>query len=100
MIQDFSQGYYCTSMDIQTYDDGPAIARPLHRFIQSHLFTKESRVIMRVGLDSGPTFDVKPESAIPDDVLGMPRELIDNQGEEDIFILKPEYVDIVGQYNG
>lgn len=101
MIQDFSEGYYQTSMNIHEYDRGPSMDKYFYKFINSELFqTKDEPVLMRVGLDEGPLFEVKPENGIPRDVLALPPELCSVTGEESVFVLKPEYTDSIGEYHG
>jgi len=102
MIEDFSSGYYRATMDVQEYDDGPVIERGLYDFINRKLYlNSEAPVMMRVGLDAGATFEVDAETAIPRDVLALPRELCSRaDGERNVFVLKSEYADTVGRYNG
>jgi hypothetical protein len=101
MIEDFSRGYYRTTMDVQFYDDGPAIDRGLYDFIDSELYSREDvPVMMRLGLDAGITFGVKREPAMPRDVLALPNDMADNRGREEVFVLKAEYVDTIGEYYG
>lgn len=92
MIEDFSAGYYRAVMDIQEYDDGPAIQKSLYDFINRELYLDSTTpVMMRVGLDAGVTFEVDAEGAIPRDVLALPPELCSDTGESNIFVLKGDY---------
>lgn len=101
MIQDFSEGYYHTSMNIHEYDRGPSMDKHFYKFINSEIFrTNDEPVLMRVGLDNGPVFEVKPENGIPRDVLALPAELCSDEGESSVFVLKPEYTDAIGDYRG
>jgi len=101
MIEDFSSGYYRATMDVQEYDDGPVIERGLYDFINRKLYlNSEAPVMMRVGLDAGATFEVDAETAIPRDVLALPPELCSGTGEDSVFVLKSQYADTVGRYNG
>lgn len=101
MIKEFSGGYYHTTMHVQEYDDGPVIERGLYDFINKKLYLDEDApVMMRVGLDAGPLFTVEAESAVPRDVLAIPKELTENTGMASVFVLKSEYADTVGEYYG
>lgn len=101
MIREFSGGYYHTQMNVQEYDDGPVIERGLYDFINKKLYLDESvPVMMRVGLDAGPTFTVDAEGAVPRDVLALPQELATDTGRASVFILKGEHADTVGEYYG
>jgi len=101
MIEEFSSGYYRATMNVQEYEDGPVIERSLYDFINRKLYVgSDVPVMMRVGLDAGETFAVGAESAIPRDVLALPQELCSDENESNVFVLKPEYVDTVGRYNG
>jgi hypothetical protein len=101
MIEDFSSGYYRMMMNVQEYDDGPAIQDELYEFINKEIYLDStSPVMMRVGLDAGQTFPVSAERSIPRDVLALPEELVDETGQSSIFVLKSEYLDTVGEYNG
>jgi len=101
MIQEFSAGYYYTTMDVQEYDQGPVIEKGLYDFINRKLYLGEDvPVMMRVGLDAGPAFEVEAEGAVPRDVLALPEELVSDTGEVSVFVLKGEYADTVGEYYG
>jgi hypothetical protein len=101
MIEEFSGGYYHTEMNVQEYDGGPVIEQGLYDFINRELYLDESApVMMRVGFDAGPLFAVEAESAVPRDVLALPKELIGARGTSSVFVLKSEYVDTVGEYYG
>lgn len=101
MIEDFSSGYYHADMDVQPYDNGPVIERSLYDFINQELYVdSDVPVMMRVGFDAGETFQVSAESAIPRDVLALPREMVESQHNSDVFVLKSEYADNIGTYYG
>jgi len=101
MIEDFSSGYYRATMNVQEYDDGPVIEQGLYDFINRKLYLdSDVPVMMRVGLDAGVTFEVDAESAIPQDVLALPEELVPSEDESNVFVLKAQYADTVGRYNG
>ncbi len=101
MIEEFSSGYYRATMDVQEYEDGPVIERGLYDFINRKLYVdSDAPVMMRVGLDAGATFEVDAENDIPRDVLALPRELCSADGEENVFVLKAQYANTVGRYNG
>jgi hypothetical protein len=101
MIEDFSSGYYRATMDVQEYDHGPVIERGLYDFINRKLYVdSDVPVMMRVGLDASATFEVDAEAAIPQDVLALPPELVPDEDTSSVFVLKADYVNTVGQYNG
>lgn len=101
MLEEFSGGYYIATMDVQPYSDGPVIDRGLYDFINRELYyDSDSPVMMRLGLDSSTLFGVTGEPGVPRDVLAMPEELIDEWGEQNVFVLKSEYTDVVGDYSG
>jgi hypothetical protein len=101
MLEDFSSGYYRSEMRVQEYDDGPVIEQQVYDFINRNIYMDSSvPVMMRLGLDAGERFKVKAESAVPKDVLALPKELFDTQGMQSIFVLKPDHVETVGQYYG
>lgn len=88
-------------MDVQEYGDGPAIQRELYDFINRELYLDtDAPVMMRIGLDAGETFSVEAEGAIPRDVLAVPEEIVDQFGKQSVFVLKSDYIDTVGVYNG
>jgi len=101
MIEDFSSGYYRATLDVQEYDDGPVIEQGLYDFINRKLYLdSDVPVMMRVGLDAGATFEVDAETAIPRDVLALPQELAPDTGDSSVFVLKSQYANTVGRYNG
>jgi hypothetical protein len=101
MIDEFSGGYYYTEMNVQEYDAGPVIEQTLYDFINRELyFDEDAPVMMRVGLDDGPLFAVEAESAVPRDVLAVPKELCSTEGESSVFVLKSEYANTIGEYYG
>lgn len=100
-LEEFSGGYYRTTMDIQSYEDGPTINRGLYDFINKELYyDSDHPVMMRVGLDGGALFNVNAEPAVPQDVLALPADLVDESGEQYIFVLKSEYAENIGEYHG
>lgn len=101
MIEDFSSAYYRTVMDVHEYSDGPAIEKGLYDFINRTLYLGiDSPVMMRVGLDAGEAFKVSAESAIPRGVLALPQSYQESKGESNVFVLKPEYVEVIGKHYG
>lgn len=99
MIEEFSSGYYWTTMHVQEYEHGPVIEQGLYDFINYKLYTEQDvPVMMRVGLDGDELFNVQAEGAIPRDVLALPEEMIDEQGKKNVFVLKSEYADTMGDY--
>ena len=101
MIEDWSGGYYRSRMRVTPYEDGPVIAQDVYNFINEELFVDSSApVMMRLGLDAGELFDVKAENGIPRDLLALPEELFETTGPKNVFVLKSEYVDTVGEYYG
>lgn len=101
MIEDFSSGYYRTSLNVQEYDDGPVIEQRLYDFINKRLYMgSDMPVTMRLGFDGGPHFVVDSEAAVPQDILALPPEMITEIGKSSVFVLKAEYADQVGEYNG
>jgi len=92
MIEDFSSGYYRTTMDVQEYNHGPVIEQGFYDFINRKLYVDSDLPIrMRVGLDAGATFEVDAENAIPRDVLALPPEICPDEREASVFVVKPEY---------
>jgi len=101
MIEDFSAGYYRTQMRVQEYEDGPVIQQDVYDFINRTLYLDSTKpVMMRLSLDAGDKFVVEAENAIPQDVLALPSKYIDERGMTDIFVLKSDYLDTVGEYYG
>lgn len=101
MIEDFSAGYYRAPMQVQTYDNGPAIQRDLYNFINYELYGDSSPVVMRLGLDADEHFSVDAEGAIPSNVLAVPDSMVEQEGEQSVFVLKSSYIpSTVGGYHG
>lgn len=96
MIEEFSGGYYGAMMDIQSYEDGPAIEQGLYTFIKNELFVTPCPVTIRLGFDDTVVFDVGAESAIPRDVLALPEDYITDDGTQYVLIEKAEYENIRG----
>lgn len=101
MLEDWSGGYYRSRMKVQEYDDGPAIERGLYDFINRELYVDtNSPVMMRLGLDADECFNVKAENAIPRDVLALPQDFFNQSGMRNVFVLKSQYANTVGEYHG
>lgn len=103
-LEEFSNGYYKAEMDIQPYSGGPVIEAGLYDFINRRVYAQtDSPITMRVGLEKGPYFSVKAESAVPTDVLALPQEWINdmdisvNKQENSIFVLKPDHSYFINQ---
>lgn len=97
MLQHFSSGYYRASMQVQPFDDGPAIERGLFDLISRRVYdTTDAPITMRLGLNKGPRFTPEPENAMPTDVIGIPEQILDNadvhpsDDNVNVFVLKPE----------
>lgn len=101
-MEEFSEGYYMTEMNLQPYDDGPVIQGDLYDFIDRRMYSRTNApIMMRVGLDNGPHFKASGEKAVPMDVLAIPRQWMDDmmvdEGWQDVFILKPRYAYLLSQ---
>lgn len=104
MIREFSGGYYRAEMTVQPYDDGPAIERGLHEFIEDEYYPQtDAPVTMRVGLDGGRMFTPSAEAGMPTDVLALPENFCDEIGvhpsaeEIGVFIVKPAHAYMFNQ---
>ena len=103
-LEEFSGGYYRTEMMVQPYEDGPVIENGLYDLIDKTIYARTNAPItLRIGLAGSPYFKVGCESAIPTDVLAIPRKWMDDiQLHEEykthsVFVLKPEYSYLVNQ---
>jgi len=104
MIERFSGGYYRMRMSVQSLESGPKIERELYDFIDRELyFTTSMPVTMKVGLDTSEYFHPRPEGAMPQDVLGLPRDMMERLGMEkiedgtDVYIVHPDYASTFNQ---
>lgn len=101
MIENFSEGYYRTLLNVQEYEDGPVIERNFYDYIDDYLYAgTDAPIMMRVGFEPGRHFDVHAESAVPRDTLALPPNMIDSRGEKNVFVLKADHTPNVGSYNG
>lgn len=98
MIKEFSGGYYRALMTVQPYEDGPSIESGLYDMINRKIYSKtDAPVTMRLSLDGGPRFSPDTESAIPTNVIGVPRNMLDeaevHPSDENapVYILKPQH---------
>lgn len=102
-FEEFSGGYYRTEMNVQPYAAGPVIQNDVYDFINREIYAQtDAPITMRVGLDRGPYFTVSAESAVPTNVLAMPREWMDDMEIHDIerhnvFVLKPGHSYVLNQ---
>lgn len=102
-FEEFSGGYYRTDMNVQSYKDGPVIQNGIYDFINREVYAQtDAPITMRVGLDAGPYFHVSSESAVPTDVLALPREWIDDMDidereRQNVFLLKPGHSYVLNQ---
>lgn len=93
MIEDFSDGYYRTILDVESYDDGPVIGPDLYDYIDSVLYANsDNPVTMRLDLSPSPNFVVSYEGSVPTGMLAMPSEMFGEAGATQVFIVKPGYV--------
>jgi len=97
MLEHFSSGYYRASMQVQPFDEGPAIEKGLFDLINRRVYdTTTAPITMRLGLDKGPRFTPTAENAMPTDVIGIPQSLLEDAGihpsddNVNVFVLKPE----------
>lgn len=97
MIEEFSGGYYRAQMSVQPLDRGPTIEQGLYDLINREIYHKtDAPVMMKLGLNVGPTFQPEGENGVPTNVLGAPEELLDNAGVHpsaesvNVFIYKPD----------
>jgi hypothetical protein len=97
MIESFSHGYYRAKMEVQPFDDGPAIERGLYQLIDRRIYdTTTAPITMRLGLDAGPRFTPTTENAMPKNVIGVPQSVLDeadihpSDDNVNVFVLKPE----------
>jgi hypothetical protein len=105
MIEEFSGGYYRTKMTVQPFDSGPAIEQGLHDYINDDFYSQTNvPVTMRVGLKgAGIHFRPEPEGAMPTDVLGLPRPLLQSMNvhpsaeKVNVLILKPAHAMLYAQ---
>lgn len=103
-LEEFSGGYYRTEMTVQPYSDGPVIERGLYDRIDNGVYAQtDAPVTVRVGMGSSPYFQLDYESAVPVDVLAMPREWMDDMGihneyeTQSVYVLKPEHSYVLNQ---
>ena len=104
MIEQFSSGYYKTSLTVQEYSDGPTVSNQLYTFIKRNIYQQtDAPPLFKMGLDSGAYFTVNGENSIPSDVIALPEEWIidfditENNKTIDIFICKPEFSHMLQQ---
>jgi hypothetical protein len=104
MMEDFSGGYYRTTMTVQPYKQGPTIERGLYDFINKEFYYQtDAPITMRVGLSETVHFRPTAEAAMPTDVLGLPEEFCDEIGvhpsaeKVNVFVLKPAHAYLFGQ---
>jgi hypothetical protein len=97
MLESFSKGYYRAKMEVQPFDDGPAIERGLYQLIDRRIYdTTTAPITMRLGLDAGPRFTPSTENAMPKDVIGVPESVLDeadihpSDDNVNVFVLKPK----------
>lgn len=96
-LEEFSGGYYRAQLTVQPFPDGPSIEQGLYELINRRIYdTTNAPVTMRASLSNGPRFLPRGEHAMPTDVIGLPRDLLDEMGihpaAEDVsfFVLKPQ----------
>lgn len=100
----FSGGYYSLRMQVQPYEDGPAIEADLYDYIKRNVYAQTNAPItMKLSLDNGAYFNVGGEHGVPPSVLALPRAWVENLAEavsgerQQVFVLKPEYSHIMHQ---
>ena len=104
MIEDFSGGYYRTTMTVQPLKHGPTIERGLYDFINREFYYQtDAPITMRVCLTEAVHFQPSAESAMPTDVLGLPTAMCDRIGIHpsaetvSVFVLKPAHAYLFSQ---
>jgi hypothetical protein len=104
MLEDFSGGYYRTTMTVQPLESGPSIERGLFDFINREFYYKtDAPITMRLGLEEGLHIQPSAEGAMPTDVLALPEKLCDEMEVHpsaegvSVFILKPAHAYLLNQ---
>lgn len=104
MIESFSSGYFAADFQIEPYDQGPTISREMHDYIKRNIYySTDNPVIFRIGLSSGPHFETNVENAIPDEIIGIPEEWIDEYditSEDDVYLVRPGHSGLISTIHG
>jgi hypothetical protein len=97
LLEKFSGGYYRAQMEVQPFENGPAIEQGLYDIINRRVYdTTDAPVTMRLGLNSGPRFVPSAERSMPKDVIGVPKSILDESNTHpadtnvNVFVLKPQ----------
>lgn len=101
-IESFSSGYYAASMQVEPYQQGPAVSCEFFEFINREYYSETSSDPMfRLDMDGSPYFTTSCEYSIPKDVIGVPEEWFRDSyaersyDEQMVFILKPSYAHLM-----
>lgn len=98
-LTEFSGGYFAADLCAEEYDDGPVVAKQLYDYIEENIYEEADVSPWFTDGDcvGEPYFPVSPEAGLPSDVIGLPKEYMENLGIESDFkprmflIVKPSF---------
>lgn len=76
-IEEFSSGYYITELRVSPHRSGPTIEAELFDYIDNKLYASTDAPILMRG-QNGSYFEVMSDFCMPGDVIGLPRELMED----------------------
>lgn len=92
-LREFSAGYYAIDFRVTPFADGPMIDTHLFDFIEDVVYANTNAPIwFKGGFDAEPYFKPDGDEPMPTDILGLPKDWMNDLGIKDDNELKTFYV--------